>query len=133
MEWVPSRYLLFKVNNRNTRTMCEICSKLIIKAKEQCQSFRCFYYQLWTYFTPCSSVCIVSFEHVIAGWLSDYWQYFSDPSIKLSYFDIPRFSAERKWRLYNFNFGIKNVHKTQKSPKCQMSTLNSLNFYQMFY
>ena len=32
--------------------MCEICSKLIIK----------------TNFTPCSSVSIVNFEHVNAGW-----------------------------------------------------------------
>ena len=23
---------------------------------------------LWRYFTPCSTVCIISFEHVIAGW-----------------------------------------------------------------
>ena len=27
----PSRQLLFKVNNKNTRTRCEICSELIIK------------------------------------------------------------------------------------------------------
>ena len=25
--------------------------------------------QLWTYFTPCYSVSIVNFEHVIAGWV----------------------------------------------------------------
>ena len=25
-------------------------------------------FKLWTYFTPCSSVSIVNFEHVIAGW-----------------------------------------------------------------
>ena len=37
---------LFKVNNRNTCTRCEIYSKL----------------------TPCSKVSIVNFEHVIAGW-----------------------------------------------------------------
>ena len=24
--------------------------------------------KLWTYFTPCSSVSFVNFEHVIAGW-----------------------------------------------------------------
>ena len=29
-------------------------------------SFWLFYYQLWTYFTPCSSVSILNFEHVIA-------------------------------------------------------------------
>ena len=32
---VPSRYLPAKVNNRNTRTRCEICPKLTIKIPEQ--------------------------------------------------------------------------------------------------
>ena len=41
------------VNKRNTRTRCEICSKLTIK----------------TYFTPCSNISIVNFEHVIAGFI----------------------------------------------------------------
>ena len=40
---------LFKVNNKNTRKRCEMCSKLTIK----------------TYFTPFSSVSIVAFEQVI--------------------------------------------------------------------
>ena len=36
-----------KVNNRNTRTMCEICSKLTIKAPEQrLASFWCLYCKL---------------------------------------------------------------------------------------
>ena len=42
---------MFKVNNRNTRTRCEL-TKLTIK----------------TYFTPCSSVTIVNFEQVNADW-----------------------------------------------------------------
>ena len=41
---------LFKVNNRNPRARYEICSKLTIK-------------------TPCSSVSIVNFEQVNAGWV----------------------------------------------------------------
>ena len=36
---------MLKVNNRNTRTK---------------------------YFTPCSSVSIVNFEHVVAGWCESY-------------------------------------------------------------
>ena len=40
---------LLKVNNRNTRLRCEICSEL-------------------TNFTPYSSVSIVNFEHVNADW-----------------------------------------------------------------
>ena len=31
----PSRQLLVQVNNRNTRTRCEICSKLTIKTPER--------------------------------------------------------------------------------------------------
>ena len=42
---------MFKVNNRNTRRRCEICSKLTIKTP---------------YFTPRSSVFIVNFEQVNA-------------------------------------------------------------------
>ena len=50
----PASIYMLKVNNRNNRRRCEICSKLTI---------------LWTYFTPCFSVSIVNFEHVIAGWV----------------------------------------------------------------
>ena len=42
----PVGIYLLKANNRNIRTRCEISSKL----------------------KPCSSVCIMNFEHVIAGW-----------------------------------------------------------------
>ena len=51
---------MFKVNNRNTRTRCEICSKLSIKTPER------------HHFTPCSTVSITNFEHVIAGWGGGY-------------------------------------------------------------
>ena len=50
---------MFKVNNRNTRKRCEICSKLTIKTPERRQAR--------TYFTPCSSASIVNFEQVNAG------------------------------------------------------------------
>ena len=32
---VPAGNCMFKVNNRNTRTRCEICSKLTIKTPER--------------------------------------------------------------------------------------------------
>ena len=51
---------MFKINNRNTRTRCKICSKLTIKTPERCQ------------FTPCSSVSIVNFEQINAGWKNYY-------------------------------------------------------------
>ena len=50
MESLPAGIYLLKVNNRNTRTKCEICSKLTIN-------------------TPCSSVSIANFEQVNAGWV----------------------------------------------------------------
>ena len=50
----------FTCSKVNTRTMCEICSKLTIKTPER---------RYWRYFTPCSSIFIVNFEHVIVGWV----------------------------------------------------------------
>ena len=44
---------MFKVNNRNSKTTCGICSKLRIKTYN---------------FSPYSSVSIVNFEHANAGW-----------------------------------------------------------------
>ena len=57
---------MFKVNNRNTKTRCEICSKLTIKIPERSQ----LHFVLP--FTLCSSVSIVNFEHVIDGWVGLY-------------------------------------------------------------
>ena len=33
--FVPANNYMFKINNRNTRTRCEICSKLTIKTPER--------------------------------------------------------------------------------------------------
>ena len=49
----PAGSYMFKVNNRNTRTKCEICSKLTIKKPQ--------------YFTSCSSVSTVFFEQVMSA------------------------------------------------------------------
>ena len=46
---------MFKVNNRKTRTTLMTF-------------FWCFYFQLWTYFTPFSSVSIVDFEQESVSW-----------------------------------------------------------------
>ena len=46
---------MFKANNKDTTTRPSAL-------------FWCLYCYLWTYFTPCSSVSIVNFERVIAGW-----------------------------------------------------------------
>ena len=66
---IPAVNHMFKVRNRNTRTTCEVCSKLT-KTPRQRQwypSCWCLYCQLWTYFTPCSIVSIFNFEQVNAG------------------------------------------------------------------
>ena len=47
----PAGNYVFKVNNRNIRTRCEICSKLTIKTPERCHWRR-------------SGVFIVTFEHI---------------------------------------------------------------------
>ena len=49
----PIGNYIFKVNNRNTRARCEICSKFIIKTPERCQ---------WR--QRHSVVFIVNFEHI---------------------------------------------------------------------
>ena len=48
---------MFKVNNRNTKARCEICSKLVSLLLTL------------NYFTPCSSVSIGNFEQVNTGWV----------------------------------------------------------------
>ena len=53
---IPAGNYTSRVNNQNTRTRCEMCSKLVS------------YCQRWTYFTPCSSVFIVNFEQANANW-----------------------------------------------------------------
>ena len=56
----PANYM-FNVNNRNTRTRCEICSKLTVKIPEQLLMFLLFLFY--------SNVSIVDFEQVNAGWV----------------------------------------------------------------
>ena len=48
---IPVGIYLLKVNNKNTRTRCEICSKLTIKTSERYQWRR-------------SGVFIVNFKHI---------------------------------------------------------------------
>ena len=78
-ETIPVGIYLLKVNNINTRTRWEICLKLTIKTTEQhpytetSQLYEgvvlvSLLLTLLTYFTPCSSVSIVHFKHVTAGW-----------------------------------------------------------------
>ena len=49
--YFPTGNDMFKVNNRNTRIGCEICSKSILKTPERCRWCR-------------SDIFIVDFEHI---------------------------------------------------------------------
>ena len=54
---IPAGINLLKVNSRNTRTRCEMCSKLTIKIP-----------LLFKFEQISHLVSIVNFEHVITGW-----------------------------------------------------------------
>ena len=61
---------MFKVNNRNARTRCEICSKLTIKRPERSQCRRSVVFIInFEHFTSCSSVSIVNCKQVFSGWV----------------------------------------------------------------
>ena len=64
----PAGNYMFKVNNRNTRTRCEICSKLTTKTPErrQWRHSGVFIVNFEHIFTLSSSVSIVNFEPVNA-------------------------------------------------------------------
>ena len=64
-EIYPVSIYLLKVNNRNTRTRCEICPKLPIKTL--LLTLNIFN------FTPYSGVSIVNFYNVIADWVWMAW------------------------------------------------------------
>ena len=65
----PAGNYMFKVNNRNTRTGCEICSKLTVKAPERRHWRRSGVFIVNSEYMShlCFSVSIVNFEQVIAG------------------------------------------------------------------
>ena len=70
MTWIgfPAETYLLKVINRNTRTRCEICSKLTITTPERCQWRRSGVFIVsFEHLIPCSSVSTANFEHAVAG------------------------------------------------------------------
>ena len=63
----PSSNYMFKVNNKNARTRCEICSKFTIKTparRHWCRS-GVFVVNFELFFIPCSSVSIVNFQQLV--------------------------------------------------------------------
>ena len=65
---LPAGNYMFKVNNRNSRARCEICSKLTIKLPER---------HYWRHLVPvlfsitrfCSSLSIINFGQLNANWV----------------------------------------------------------------
>ena len=69
----PACIYLFKFNNRNTRTIWEICSKLPIKTPEQSQS--CFQGWLWgsKWRLRCIPVMLVSLDDLSIQIQNKWW------------------------------------------------------------
>ena len=66
---IPASTYLLKVNKTCTRTRSQICSELTIKTpNDAIIGALVFLLLTLNIFTPWSSVSIVNFEHVIAGW-----------------------------------------------------------------
>ena len=68
----PVGIYLLKVNNRDTKTRCEICSKLTIKTPERRHLYRSgvFIVNFEHIFTPCPIFfSVVNFEQVITDWV----------------------------------------------------------------
>ena len=64
----PVGIYLLKVNHRNTRARCEICSKLTIKTSERRHWRRSGVFIVnFEHISPCSNISIVNFENIFAG------------------------------------------------------------------
>ena len=83
---IPARIYLFKYNSSDTRTMCEICSKLTMKTPER-RSGVFTDCKIWTDFTLCSGVSIINltskyqpeFLHIYCFYIS-WWRHRSSVS-----------------------------------------------------
>ena len=65
----PAGNYMFKVDNRNTRTKCGICSKLTLKTPEQRHWRRSdAFIVIFEHISHLVLVFIVNFEQVNAGW-----------------------------------------------------------------
>ena len=69
--YFPAGNYMFKVNNRNTRKRCEICSKLTIKTPERRHHWHRsgVFIVNFEHISHCSSVSIVNFEQANADWV----------------------------------------------------------------
>ena len=79
----PVGIYMLKVNNGNTRTRCEICSKLTIKTPER---------RHWRRF----GVFIVNFEQVNVDWERD-WDFRIEMEITIKF--VGKYVKNNTWRL----------------------------------
>ena len=78
----PDGIYLLKVNDRNIRTRCEVCSRLTIKAPEQ---------RRW-------HISIDKFKHVIAGWAAAHPQNQNKSRRTIDYFCNYRYAITEQKR-----------------------------------
>ena len=63
---LPTGIYLLKVNNRNTRTRCKICSKLTIKLPDR---RHCVFLVSFEHISHLVLVFLLTLKHVISGWV----------------------------------------------------------------
>ena len=85
------------MNNKNTRTKYEICSKLTIKTPEGCWRRSTVFIVNFEHIshlvlTPCSTVSIVNFEHVIGRWVE-----IKNSSINIRFYKLCMCKSEVVW------------------------------------
>ena len=105
----PVGIYLLKVNNRNIRTRCEICSKLTIKTLGRGQWRR-------------SGVFIVNFEHVITRWDMSWlfninWPYGHRDFPRIINWNFPRFALSK--------FKLNYFKTTERSSPEETNVLSS--------
>ena len=121
----PTGVNLFKVNDGNLRTICEICSKLAIKTPERRQ---------------CFSVSIFDFEQLNTGW--DNRSLTHVTYIRLMIHSYRNHSIDLNckfidWFLYGCNIGViwsRNTAQNRLADFCMMwtVTLNELIVFKCF-
>ena len=84
----PVGNYMFRVNNRSTRTRCEVCSKLTIKTPERCHCRRSGVFIVNLEHIS-HLVSIVNFEQVNAGWV-DVWQGPKYISVHIQHFECTK-------------------------------------------
>ena len=108
---------LLKVNNRNNRTRCEICSKLPIKKPERRHLRRSGVFIVkFEHISRCYSVSIVNFEYVNPK----RWLFSQESSIKdawqgHTYSSWQKLTMHKKW---SFPLRISSVNVTKSAGIC---------------